>query len=634
MSNLSSVLEKLQALIDSVQWGGDNQPTMLQQHAALLAFVQLSAQIKREEQQEKQPTTTAIGEALEKEAQEEEKKDDHTPTTTNNDSGAHTDETPPTLAWSSRDSLYETASPCNTTLLNIPEEYYQFARNPEHSSPLRTTLQQTLTFATWAYYDDEEILSDKLSNEDFELLQHSRATLPGHVAYYMAVSSISKKQLVVGLRGTSSLEDIVTDCCGRPVPINDRAYYYDHDRGSKWNRSVNDAQDTSVRIEVKAASPLKLIDADDGDDNVVDDHQDRESGVEVISGHERIWVDTTIITGDSNHQAEAAAATTVDDPHSHLPKCHEGIMLSAKRLVDKIQEQIEHWCVQRGYQLVLCGHSLGAGCASLAAVLLRSRLPELTHNIAMLSSTDEEEVKSRPRMHVYCFAPPPVLDREAALAASSYCTSIVNNADMIPRCSLQNLLIFLSILKGVWGELVQQGLAPTTAKTTAAFFRKMAAGTEGELLMPALAVRSLMREAKAKIESNQSLGQTESHAEPNHVDSNSSVTLATGGEAVALQNNNEASRKNPTPLYIPGVVLLAYEPWKPSASGEDGPTERHIGETDDDVEPVLGGSIMSWRVTDGTTPALNFLEIDASSRMAVDHATTSYFSLIGMKYDF
>ena len=632
LSNLSSVLEKLQALMDSVHLGDDH-PSMLQQHAALLAFVQLSAQLKKQEQQQQQTVDGLKGPAT----NEEEKKEEHAPTSpsTSTDKDGSAGET-----WASRDALYESAEPSPATLSNIPKAYFEFAEHPEQPSPLHTTLQQALNFATWAYYEDTEVLSDKLENEDFELLEHSRASRPGHVAYYMAVSSITKKQLVIGLRGTSTLEDIVTDCCGRPVPLDDRPYYYDHDRGSRLNRSTNH-QDPSC-IEVKAASPDRVVhqrhdrhsssnnNKHDGTGEYEGGDSD-ENGVELISGHERIWVE------EHAGVSITAAATGADETanrggDTHLPKCHEGIMLSAKRVVDKVQEQIEHWCVQRGYQLVLCGHSLGAGCASLAAVLLRSRLPELTHDNPVVTS---EAGGDSPRMQVWCFAPPPVLDREAALAASSYCTSVVNNADVITRCSLENLFIFLEVLKGIWKELIRQELAPTGAKTTAAFFRRMAQGTEGELLLPARGVRRLMKEAKEKIQSIESrelLNQEIYDDDIMEVMASGSGSLEGGW--VEVQGGGRTI-SNPTPLYIPGIVLLAYEPWQASDQSIVGDQACGPDDVDAvDVDPVSARSPMSWRVTDGLASALNFLEMDASSRMAVDHATTSYYTLLGLDYEF
>ena len=87
-----------------------------------------------------------------------------------------------------------------------------------------------------------------------------------------------------------------------------------------------------------------------------------------------------------------------------------------------------------GYRLLLCGHSLGAGAAALAAALLRLRFPQLFPTV----TADDQGKARQNKVHVYAFAPPPVLDHDSAVAASSYCTTIINNADIIPRCSLVN----------------------------------------------------------------------------------------------------------------------------------------------------------------------------------------------------
>ena len=677
MANLSSVLEKLQSLIDSVQLDDDH-PSVLQQYAALLAFIQLSAQIKRQEQQnldeEEDKQIGLIGELEEKKENDSAPNDDDT-----NDN---------TEKWTSRDSLYEMATPskalleqqqlrCSSNnLASDDNEYQQFAQNPTQSC-LYKSLQRTLEFATWAYYDNSETLEEKLAEQDFELLLHNKSTKPGHASYFLAVSSIAQKQVVVGIRGTSTLEDIVTDCCGNAVPLDDRPYYYDHDKGSKLNRMNNSYERSS--IEVKAATELQIIltteaaaaatavaattatgsCSQDFNSIMISDHD-----VEIISGHERIWVEEQHGTDDtgagsspddyyirhSNNNANSNIDNTEKSSHDdHMLRCHEGIMVSAKRLVDKIEPFIEDWVVKRGYQLVLCGHSLGAGCASLAAVLLRSRLPELTHD-------NHATHHHKKKIKVFCFAPPPVLDRDAALAASSYTTSIVNQADMIPRCSLENLLILLEILKGIWTELSQQGLAPTGPKTTAAFFRKVAKGTDSDMLMTAPAVRSLMRKAMTAIQSshhhatnrNENIDSTGEQNPSPGSSSNGGTDSKVSGDTSDNEMKGKVPPARPIPLYVPGVVLLAYRPWQgttdPAKSdvveletkqGDDSESIRNT-DIESDYEIIdadMAGPAMIWKVTDGTATALRFLELD-SMTMAMEHASTSYYSLLNLKYEF
>ena len=86
--------------------------------------------------------------------------------------------------------------------------------------------------------------------------------------------------------------------------------------------------------------------------------------------------------------------------------------------------------------------------------------------------------------------------------------------------------------------------------------------------------------------------------------------------------------------------MLGYEPWQGSnqQSTEDGCESNLKSRTDDSdsagTAPAAARSKVLWKVTDGLACALNFLEMDASSRMAVDHATTSYYALLGLEYEF
>jgi Lipase (class 3) len=607
MANLSSILEKLQALVQSVQLDDDH-PSMLQQYAAFVAYVQLCGQIKKEEQKLKSDNENSL---LGKTGQEtEEKKDGE---------AMEKGET----VWKSRDDLFESPRTSTASHPHIHPQYHEFAQNPSES-PLRAMLQEALQFATWAYYDDPETLSDKLIQEDFHLLEHSLApSRPGHVAYYLAVSSASKNQLIVGIRGTSSLEDIVTDCCGRSVPLDDSPYYYELDRGTKRNRASNDFFLDLSCVEVTVAEPPTIL-VEEQLQQQQQEHQQTPSteGIEVIRGSaEHIWVERHKVNLTKSARSSNAHDATMA-PHESLLHCHEGIMVSAKRLVDTIQEQVEHWVLHRGYQLVLLGHSLGAGVASLAAVLLRSRLPELTVPAKV------------PKMRVFCFAPPPVLDQNAALQASTYCTSVVNNADLIPRCSIENLLILLDVLKGIWNALQEQELAPTGPKTTAAFVGKIAKGTEGNLILTAPEVRKLMLESMCRIQRGNASPQQASGGE-DRVNSSAVGESTTTTPSVGTLNQS---------LYVPGVVLLGHESWRQGFSSEEKSEYPFCSQPREEYEksehraPIMNYSgalpTRACMATDGKAHALRFLDLDASSRMFIDHTTKSYYRLLDMEYVF
>jgi len=376
------------------------------------------------------------------------------------------------------------------------------------------TLKEALDFATWAYYvDDEKFLTEQCldtAEYDLELVHASVARRPGSVGHYVAVSH-EKKLLIIGVKGTSSLEDLMTDCCGQAV---------DYNLGG---------DEVTDRVEVRAKK----------DDEVLLSLLDTAS-VEVVSGHERI----SILQGyDEDLDV----------------RCHEGILISAKRLYDHVLPVVDEKVVHGGYRLVLAGHSLGAGAAILLGVLLRSRIPQLDN------------------LHVYAFAPPPILDHDVALAVSPYVTSVVNNSDLVPRWGLANLTVFLEFLRVVSDKLKEHGLRPAGPRSTAKFLHKLSMGTKGDMLMTSEEVKVAMEAAHDSVE-----------------------------------------LRHPDHLYVPGKVLLVYEHWQDEVLSEDGENDK--------LKPV--GDIKHYcSVSDGTMAVLRFFEIDGYRQLS-DHITASYYASI------
>ncbi|KAL3945800.1 MAG: hypothetical protein SGBAC_000072 [Bacillariaceae sp.] len=357
--------------------------------------------------------------------------------------------------------------------------------------------REALKYATWAYFKDTEVLKIKLQKRGYELLTHNLSTRPGNVSYYLALSPL-ENTLIVGVRGTSSLEDILTDCCGSAVPLNKQ-------------------------------------DFDEEEENCMGD-----MGIEIT--------DLGGIIEDDNSEKNI--------------RCHEGILIASKRLLDEIDEHIKNWVVDAGWQVILCGHSLGAGAATIAAFLLRSRYPKLAE-------------KENFQVEVYAFAPPPVVDHDSALAAKAFCTSFVHNSDLIPRCSMYNLAVFLECLLRVHERLVEEDMNPTSALSTAAFFKKLSQGSSGEPLLSELQMKEYIQNAQKKIEMRQ----------PGH-------------------------------LFIPGTVYLSFNPWVPA--------EKEENEEDE----------IAWECveTDGTAAVFRYLELDGG-RMFMDHVTSTYYEVLNMDYN-
>jgi hypothetical protein len=79
-------------------------------------------------------------------------------------------------------------------------------------------LDEAFEFADWAYDElpDEKTIKEAFEELGFYLLRHDKIALPGSVSHYVAISK-ERKLAVIGVKGTSSFEDLLTDMCGQAV---------------------------------------------------------------------------------------------------------------------------------------------------------------------------------------------------------------------------------------------------------------------------------------------------------------------------------------------------------------------------------------------------------------------------------
>eukprot|EP00535_Pseudo-nitzschia_heimii_P000871 CAMPEP_0197186596 /NCGR_PEP_ID=MMETSP1423-20130617/14221_1 /TAXON_ID=476441 /ORGANISM="Pseudo-nitzschia heimii, Strain UNC1101" /LENGTH=581 /DNA_ID=CAMNT_0042637951 /DNA_START=104 /DNA_END=1849 /DNA_ORIENTATION=+ len=504
---LFSVVGKLQGIAGSIQ---DLDTDIPQIYAALLAFIQLSGQNKLQQLDLDHRRHRSARSGGDGETALDDDDDDDASAVAPDDDGV------PESTASTRDTIYESSGRA-------------LALSSLRTDDIRTALK----LASLAYHEDPETLTEKLDEIDFTLLRHKLTdTRPGQTAYYVAVSPI-RKRVVIGFRGTSTLGDLMTDCCGTAVPL-----------------AEDDSLGDRARVEIKAAVPNIVMTGSN------------EDTMEIISGHERIVFE--------DH----------DDDGDNFIRCHEGILISARNAMDEIEPDLLP-LIESGHRVVFCGHSLGAGTAVLATTLLRSRFPEFF-------STPE-------RVHAYAFGAPPVLDHDSAIAARAYCTTVVNNADLISRLNITNLAVALACLRRIQAKLVERELCPICPVTSVAFLNKIAEGIGGTPLMTPSELNETIHEA----------------------------------------HGNLALRK-PEHLFVPGRVLLVYEPWGLDLDDDENENESDQKNAADDSGPTCGGSgsnEVRCVETSGTSPVFQRLEIDGL-RCFTDHLASAYSEILGMNFDF
>ncbi|CAB9518490.1 Sn1-specific diacylglycerol lipase beta [Seminavis robusta] len=161
-------------------------------------------------------------------------------------------------------------------------------------------------------------------------------------------------------------------------------------------------------------------------------------------------------TSTSSEMITDCLATTI--PHKCIPfspfdattstaeeeeiGAHEGILASSIKVCNELKPILDEK-IQQGYNIQIAGHSLGAGAASVVAVLLRAQFKEL---------------HAPERLHAYCFAPPPVLDHQSATKSKAFITSVVNRNDCVARMAIANVEILIRMLEGLNVAMKEAGL--------------------------------------------------------------------------------------------------------------------------------------------------------------------------------
>ena len=420
-----------------------------------------------------------------------------------------------------------TATTTTTASIDQDNNNASIIQQQQQNEPDFIQLQNMLQLATWAYYlEDQDWLQEQLDNNfQYKLLDTYCPDRPGLVGYYIAEQqqqqqqqqqhdnkSSSNNKLLISIRGTTSLEELLTDACGKSVSYHeelDHRHYHHHHHSSNNNSNNNsDVDDHALQLHVlqqQLQHPCIEVRARQQDRILV-----QEEMIEIVSGHERIlehhqqeevtlaYCDGCLQHDDNltKEQRQKQLQQMLEDhaSSSHV-RCHQGILVAAQRLIQQIDGILQEKVLSndndddddQSFQLILTGHSLGAATASLVAMLLRSKYPQL------LLQPD--------KIKVFSFAPPPVLDHDSAIAAAAYTTSVVHQSDLIARCSVANLRVFLEFLR-IFSQtvLIEGEMAPTNPKSTAALVRRLAKGDKGKPLWTRQQLQQAMSDAERTVE--------------------------------------------------------------------------------------------------------------------------------------
>eukprot|EP00735_Rhodelphis_limneticus_P014100 TRINITY_DN808_c0_g1::TRINITY_DN808_c0_g1_i2::g.25436::m.25436 TRINITY_DN808_c0_g1::TRINITY_DN808_c0_g1_i2::g.25436 ORF type:complete len:709 (+),score=125.82,sp/Q5YLM1/DGLA_RAT/34.78/3e-15,FYVE/PF01363.16/3.9e-13,FYVE/PF01363.16/9.2e-12,Lipase_3/PF01764.20/1.6e-20,Abhydrolase_6/PF12697.2/0.16,PAS_7/PF12860.2/0.3,FYVE_2/PF02318.11/0.12,FYVE_2/PF02318.11/34 TRINITY_DN808_c0_g1_i2:60-2186(+) len=117
---------------------------------------------------------------------------------------------------------------------------------------------------------------------------------------------------------------------------------------------------------------------------------------------------------------------------------HSGIGKSALWLYNEVSGSLKT-LVSKGFNLVIVGHSLGAGCATLLSILLKPDIP----------------------VQCYAYATPACVEEPLADLCRSFVTSIVLRDDVVPRATPRAAKVLAETLleyRGVWRKYYQEDM--------------------------------------------------------------------------------------------------------------------------------------------------------------------------------
>jgi hypothetical protein len=292
-------------------------------------------------------------------------------------------------------SLLPTAPQASSSAPSCPP-----STSPEISEHFLSKAKYYLKYAADVYDDAIYISSeDILLNELYEqnLVGWTNVKIPRHIVFLDHLT----RSIVVSIRGTASIGDILTDLHLDSIPF---------DILPKADPTFHNDEATSRYQQLKTA------------------FQKAKEAIFILGKQ------------DSNSEGSSPpplpSSSPPPDPRTTL-YAHNGMAQSAHSLLPGVKAAINRGLNRQNgkyqnYEIVITGHSLGAGTACLLSLLLSTQ-----HNFPVTT---------------YAFAPPPVLNTfpiPSSVTSKCQIHSFINHRDVIPRASHSEILNMLSVLNAI-----------------------------------------------------------------------------------------------------------------------------------------------------------------------------------------
>lgn len=319
----------------------------------------------------------------------------------------------------------------------VPESSFSLIQTTFSDEQMRI-IYKCVLYSYMAYKDRSIIDFPPEVNLEFEKLDSDVNRIP-----FFIVTDSTINAIVLGCRGSSCLDDFITDSLGNGVSYDggkfhqgvfSTASYVFMQCQSKLielnellnnssNQESDDEDTNNDQPEIDYISSSEFVDysedeSEDSDDNRNEDNSNEDSqpkpelkpksSFNVHHGHK----------SDSN---EKLSSNKNENEMKHESTSNMSSSSSNEKLSQSQKSKIYKKMMKTPTKIIITGHSLGAAVAAVVTYLFREKFPELD-------------------VQCICFAPPPTLTLNLWQTTDSYIKSFMIEGDPVPFLSVQNLI--------------------------------------------------------------------------------------------------------------------------------------------------------------------------------------------------